>query len=719
MTALNADKLYALLPSIYRIRDQEAGAPLKAFLAVLAEQAEVLEEDLAQLYDDQFVETCAEWVIPYLGDLIGYRRLQDAASAGSSSRAEVANTIAYRRRKGTISMVEQLATDVTGWKARAVEYFQQLCTTQYLNHVRPTHHTVADLRRQRQLQWVQTPFNALPHVADVRWIASGRGRFNLPNVGLFFWRLQPYRIAKGTAKLVKEGCFTFHPLGFDMPLFNPGQEEQYVTRLAEPVHVPDPLRRRPLFDELEELRQRVADGRSEAERARALSWFDPVHPAFQVFKNGVPIPVTEILICDLTDWQRPPNVRTYRRRGKRHDDASPDPQLPIQVAVDPVLGRLTFPAGVNVTGVQVQVTYSFGFSGPFGGGPYPTKELRAPVTRRVVTGQSTVVQALAAVGTADAVIQIDDSATIDGDLTITLAPNQDLTIQGNAGTRPVLTGAVTIVSAQDAELTLHNLMLAKSVRITGASDTTITIRHCTLATVELAQDLSTRPRAEPSIRWIDTGSRGTLIVDHSVSGRLVTSSDVAVRLFDSAVDAIDDNGVALASTDDGKVAAGTLQLVRTTVVGAIRVRAVELLEHALVTGTVFSEQQQAGCVRFSYLPSDSRVPRRYRCQPEWAVQRARDAALQQDRAVSPEQLAQLEARIRSSLRPAFATGRFGHPAYLQLHVSSPTEIRTGAEDGSELGLFHSLRQAQREANVRARMEEYLRFGLESGILYAT
>ena len=106
---LDADKLYALLPSIYRIRDQEEGEPLKAYLAVLAEQVEVLQEDLSQLYDDQFIETCAEWVVPYLGDLIGYRRLQGATSPDGSSRAEVANTIAYRRRKGTLSIVEQLA----------------------------------------------------------------------------------------------------------------------------------------------------------------------------------------------------------------------------------------------------------------------------------------------------------------------------------------------------------------------------------------------------------------------------------------------------------------------------------------------------------------------------------------------------------------------------------------------------------------------------------
>ena len=716
---LDIDKLYALLPSIYRIRDQEAGGPLKAFLAVLAEQAEVLEEDLAQLYDDQFIETCAEWVVPYLGNLIGYRRLQDAASANGSSRAEVANTIAYRRRKGTVSVVEQLATDVTGWKARAVEYFQQVCATQYLNHVRPTHLAVTDLRRQRQVMWSQTPFDSMPHVVDVRWIGSGRGRYNLPNVGLFLWRLQPYRVAKGTAKLIKDGCFTFHPLGFDVSLLNPGQGEESVIRLAEPVNVPDLLRRRSLFDELEELRQSLADGRTESAVTRTLSWFDATRPVFQVFKNGTAVPVQQVLICDLTGWQRPPSRLTYHPRGKRPGDNSPDPQLPIQVAVDPVLGRLAFPIDTNVTGAQVQVTYSFGFSGAFGGGPYPTDALRAPVMRRVVTGEATLAQALTAVGTADAVIQIDDSATIDGDLTITLGPDQDLTIQGNEGTRPVLTGTVTIISATDAELSLHNLMLAKSVRITGTAETTLTIRHCTLAPVELAQDFSMQPRSEPSVRWIDAGSRGTLVIDHTISGRLVTSSDVSVELLDSAIDALADGGVALAAADDGKVAAGTLQLVRTTVLGTIRVRALELAEHALVTGPVVSEQQQQGCVRFSYLPSDSRVPRRYRCQPEWAVQQAGDVAQQLNPFVPVDVLTQLEMRIRSSLRPVFTTTRFGQPAYLQLHASCPVEIRTGAENGSEMGIFHSLGQAQRKANVQARLAEYLRFGLESGIFYVT
>ena len=46
----------------------------KALLRSSREQVAVLEDDLEQLYDDQFIETCAEWVVPYIGDLVGYRR---------------------------------------------------------------------------------------------------------------------------------------------------------------------------------------------------------------------------------------------------------------------------------------------------------------------------------------------------------------------------------------------------------------------------------------------------------------------------------------------------------------------------------------------------------------------------------------------------------------------------------------------------------------------
>ena len=108
-----ANQLYALLPEVYRVRDAAKGEPLKALIDVIGEQSSILQENVRQLYDDQFIETCSEWAVPYIGDLIAYRALHGNVPGVSSPRAEVANTIAYRRRKGTATILEQLARDVT------------------------------------------------------------------------------------------------------------------------------------------------------------------------------------------------------------------------------------------------------------------------------------------------------------------------------------------------------------------------------------------------------------------------------------------------------------------------------------------------------------------------------------------------------------------------------------------------------------------------------
>ena len=59
----------------------------------LEEQVAAIEENLDQLYDDQFIETAAEWAAPYIGDLIGCRplhgvlkRLLPAPGEGSISQ---------------------------------------------------------------------------------------------------------------------------------------------------------------------------------------------------------------------------------------------------------------------------------------------------------------------------------------------------------------------------------------------------------------------------------------------------------------------------------------------------------------------------------------------------------------------------------------------------------------------------------------------------------
>src|SRR5213595_1212791 len=109
----NPDRLYELLPVVHRMRDAEQGYSLQALLRVITEQIKIVEDDIQQLYENWFIETCEEWVVPYIGDLINYRPGEetgapsDIATARRPSRwliprREVANTIRNRQRKGTL-----------------------------------------------------------------------------------------------------------------------------------------------------------------------------------------------------------------------------------------------------------------------------------------------------------------------------------------------------------------------------------------------------------------------------------------------------------------------------------------------------------------------------------------------------------------------------------------------------------------------------------------
>ena len=71
------EQVYRLLPLLYQVLDSERvpeddKGPLRELLSVIGEQVNLLEDDLARWYDNWFIETCEDWVVPYLGDLVGY-----------------------------------------------------------------------------------------------------------------------------------------------------------------------------------------------------------------------------------------------------------------------------------------------------------------------------------------------------------------------------------------------------------------------------------------------------------------------------------------------------------------------------------------------------------------------------------------------------------------------------------------------------------------------
>jgi len=742
------DRLYKLLPAIYRMRDAERKYPLQALLRVISEQVNVVEDDISQLYENWFIETCQDWTVPYIADLIGYRPVADAgspsdlATAGAEAlnrvlvpRREVANTIRYRRRKGTLALLELLAQDVAAWPVRAVEFFKLLGWTQNVNHSHPARARLVDVRDMEALDSIDGAFGRTTHTVDVRRIDSHRtgGRYNIPMVGVFVWRLKPYSITEAPAYCAESAgphCYTFSVLGQDAPLCNLPQTETDASHIAEEMNVPAPIRRL-AFDRHKDRFY----GAGKSLTIWAEGW--PGSGSRQPASSSAIIP------ADLSDWQ----YTTPRDH----------------IAVDPVLGRFAFPPG-QLPRKGVRVTYHHAFSDDMGGGEYSRPildpsprerngEEEEPRFYRVGRREK-----LHRLGDAldlwkrdqpgNAVIEITDSGVYVEPLYIELGENQVLQLRAANRTRPSirlldwqtdLPDALSISMSRGSSMTIDGLLIiGRAAHFTnretpstvdgteGASATIvparvcesdIVIRHSTLVPGwAIDSDCEPKRPAEPSLEIY--GVRARLMIEHSIIGSIqihqneVTDDPVPVTVTDSILDATAADREAIGSPGYA-VAHATMTVRRSTVFGIVGVHAMELAEDSIFMDCVHVARRQIGCMRFCYVPAGCRTPRRYRCQPDMVVEAVREEI--KDPAKKTAAIACEKLRVT----PQFTARRYGLPGYGQLGLLCAIEIRRGAESTSEMGAFHNLYQPQREANLAFRLDEYTPAGMEAGVIFAS
>jgi hypothetical protein len=228
---------------------------------------------------------------------------------------------------------------------------------------------------------------------------------------------------------------------------------------------------------------------------------------------------------------------------------------------------------------------------------------------------------------------------------------------------------------------------------------------------------------------------GASVVLDSANERLVVipGADISALVFTPLVPGgaatprelgLESEVYALAGSSAGDQPGPVSHLERCTVLGMTHVLELAYASECLFTDLTTSDRRQGrgerDCVRFCYLLPGSRTPPRYRCQPELAIAGALEAEAQalNRKLLSSEQQAITE-RILSRLVPTFTSTHYGDPGFAQLGQACPIEIRTGTADGSEMGAFNFLKQPQREANLLSSLDEYLRFGLEAGLFYAS
>lgn len=703
---MSADDLYHLLPAIVRLRDGQAGGALAALSGVVQAEADRLADDLDDLYDDWFIETCRDWVVPYLGELVAARAHYAFGEGALSLRGFVADTLSFRRRKGTASMLEDLAFAVTGWTCRAVELFTRVATTQHADHPRLRAPATVSLRSAAALDEVAGPFDPTCRLVDVRGVRGGRAGPNLPDVALFLWRLTALE-HRDTAAVADAsagpGRFRFDPLGVDRRLFGPARTLDDRALDVTAVDVPDRLGRRPLFDELTAARAALAAG-----AGPVLRHFAAGGEAFTITVVGetAPIPPTQVQICNLDAWATLPAPITTTLP----DGAT----VTTRVAVDPASGRLAFLGGAAPAAARV--TYHQGTPALIGAGPDARVHAGAADVAVAVAdwtvaeapGLADALAAWVAAGRPSRTVELTDSGRYAAPPALALPAGCTLTVRARGGQRPVLALAApwTIRLAAGARLIVDGPIVTGGglvVRTEGASGAvaTVELRHATVVPGR-ARDHAGAPVDPDAIALAsDPASTGTLRLrlDHAITGRLDLGPGAAdfvseLEVADSVVDGA--GGAAPV------VRADSASIARATVLGGCELRGLEATD-SLFTGRVVVERTQAGCVRFSYVTVDSKVPRRYRCQPALAL-------------AAPDVDA---AAVLARVVPAFTSTRYGDAAYVQLAATAPDELRTGGSDGSELGAHFHLHQPQREANLRHGTDEYLRFGLQAGLVFVT
>jgi hypothetical protein len=211
--------------------------------------------------------------------------------------------------------------------------------------------------------------------------------------------------------------------------------------------------------------------------------------------------------------------------------------------------------------------------------------------------------------------------------------------------------------------------------------------------------------------------RLSLKLVRSISGPLHIAVSHRVEISESIIDA--GSGSPGIAVETRKTEA---QIDRSTVFGTVAVQSISASE-SIFTDQVRAERRQIGCMRFCYVTPDSVVPRRYRCQPDLAISTKIDEskrkATEQGKTLSALEEHVIANEIRGRLKPFFESQQYGDSEYAQLERRCPVEIRTGGENGGEMGAFSFLEQPQREANLRGALTEYLRFGLEAGVFFVT
>lgn len=661
---------------------------LDLLLAAVDEQAALLARDVDQVYDDAFIESCADWAVPYIGSLIGL--------PSDATRLEVANTIALRRRKGTPAALEDFAEVVAGWTARVFEGWQLTACAHRLGHPNGPRRTVFSFASPDRHR-VGGPFDASQRVASfVRAIA--------PNaVGLVVWPWAVYtHHDTQAAPAGAPGRFALHPLGAESPMF-------VRPRPLTISRAPGEARTGDESDAPVRLTYRVLEALAgPADIAFATNWtIAPTHVLADADPAANP-PLVRISARDAVTLNRMVVPWSALRFGSLPRGA-PAPQAPAagEVVVD--VHRAAIELGSDWTG-PARATWHRAVQAP--AGALPSTGAGEPAARVVVTVdpdgvpgptvRPTLTQAINQAEVLSSGLDPGDSLPGRPDVEIRVVTSDRLA----APNAPVLAFAPTLPRWRIVAPALLTPTIVGNIRVDLVGGC-VTLEGCqvtgnvaigaSVAGVQLL-NVTMDPTAGSRID-VDPAAWGLeLEIDRCITGPIRADLAArAIRIVDSIVDGV---GIPLtacgtapppplgaAAVDAATTFAPMVQAAGTTFHGPVVADSIDATDCLFADG-VGVTQTSMGCIRFSFV------------------------------ADSPEEALPVTHQCVREPIPAFTSRSFEAPGYLSLALDRDQPLLTASSAGDAVGVDALPRSAARVARVRRRVREFVPLGLRSQVTLA-
>ena len=731
-----AEKLWETIPSTYRHEDGLAQEPgvLRAIVQVIAKQAAILRRSQDSLWDDQFIELCNEWAVPYIGDLVATRLLSEKNKRGR--RIDVAKTIYYRRRKGTPRILEELISDISEWEGKLVEQFQKLARSRHGLDAKPQTGAGkysgtlpggwADLRNQRASELTDGPFEEFFHTPDVRRHNGLHGRYAIPKLAFYLYRLKAYEAINITPFAFGDGLrFSFDPSGRDIPLFSKSSASpdwnEWRSSTEPELAAPIPCRllghatyliTEAIIQQLIALPASLSPTAANELRKIAglvfksesslLNIIVTFSTSAEILSSPILLPLLSLsLMNDCGKSVLLPDAKTVLSNPLDANSIVVGFEAPVNtvfttervtaanlefwpvvvkrdLAIDAEKGRFKF-RNAPPARRRIYIAYHYGFSAPVGAGSYERPWINQSIPAIIKTGGG-------AISAADllnnGITEISDSKTYSPVASKVAIIN--FTLQAANKQRPFIRLQSNLILSSGVNLnsgiTLDGLWigangnLAADIILRGDFECVV-IRNCTL---DPGGSKNIKGETLNPVRLIIEGRVESLCIESSIMGPVLIRNNGYVEelsVSDSIIQSVNPAVKAI------EIKTGRSHIDRSTILGQVAVHRLDASE-ALITGLVNVTDTQNGCFRFSAAQSISRLPHPFE-----------------------------SFLFKEDTNHWFTSRRFGDPGYAQLSDTVPANIMRGAEDGSEMGAFSNQLNPIKFDGLKNKIDEYMPFGL--------